>query len=1005
MSWISQFDIIFLSETHFTKGQIFELKNYKSYHNPFSDVNDIKARWGISCFISLTILPNVLHVDRSFDNHILITLKGGHRIFGSYIPPAESIYYEDEYFYAIPGFLSPIDGDRIFIGGGDLNSRVGNCLQTFGNIDASYRTNPDTFVNSHGRLLKNICKSHNCLILNNLNHNRKIFDGNFTFEKAGNKSQNDICVTNITGLKGLSSFNIHDISFNFSDHKPISITLKIPCASGIPSKVITEDLLSNSWDSVPKRQQKINPDNVNWNSYKIMTTLKLNDLTTEIDKTTARDQNFMNNITEKIENALYNTAKLFEATYHEPDTVRSFSTEHRSVDEISADIILNENAKWSNILNSTDPAELWSEIAWKGPKNDLGVCTPTAKDFGNYFTKKSTIPEEEAFTLEHSEFVNCPVLDGDITIDEIERSEKRLKKKKSSSDGWTPRMIRDISTMLYPILLIIFNMILRLGLYPAKWRNTVVSTLFKNKGATWLPKSYRPISLVQLFSKMFDFILLDRFKKWFKPHDCQSAYQHGKSCADHVFLVRALINHCLTNKEKLFVICIDFEGAFDKISRQTLFRKLHIFGAGTVFLSCLMAIYSLTSCTIYQKDNSFTYILLAGIKQGLPLSPWLFLFYINDIFALFDSIYGWESILETVHLLIHADDTTILANSRQQADSKIKTLLSYCSKNHISLQLNKCEFIVINGDENDKRDFVLPYGVVKHVDYVTLLGSQLAESGNLEDDLNYHMKNRYQAVSKFYNFIRTNKLAPSSVKLKVLNACVVTALLHNCETFGNKLPRDLESLYHTLIKTCLNVRRNTPNDLVIIESGMLNIRAMVQSRQYNFYLKFISKLEPNSARKIVFSYLRGSRNKYIEHYSNLLHAYESTNDIKLHHKNATKEKIRQLATNVDDKHYKYKIYMLFNPNLEASDLSKSYSYAFTRLKLSSHSMPIEIGRWNGTTRNLRTCNNCQVLGDEKHYIYDCPTINRVGLDDMPPLDKLSSYEKLPTLIKYLKDYL
>ena len=97
--------------------------------------------------------------------------------------------------------------------------------------------------------------------------------------------------------------------------------------------------------------------------------------------------------------------------------------------------------------------------------------------------------------------------------------------------------------------------------------------------------------------------------------------------------------------------------------------------------------------------------------------------------------------------------------------------------------------------------------------------------------------------------------------------------------------------------------------------------------------------------------------------------------------------------------------MLFNPNLEASDLSKSYSYAFTRLKLSSHSMPIEIGRWNGTTRNLRFCNNCQVLGDEKHYIYDCPTINRVGLDDVPPLDKLSSYEKLPTLIKYLKDYL
>ena len=48
--------------------------------------------------------------------------------------------------------------------------------------------------------------------------------------------------------------------------------------------------------------------------------------------------------------------------------------------------------------------------------------------------------------------------------------------------------------------------------------------------------------------------------------------------------------------------------------------------------SLLIAVYTIGDCIIYQKDTSFTYHLLAGIKQGLPLSPWLFLFYINDIF-------------------------------------------------------------------------------------------------------------------------------------------------------------------------------------------------------------------------------------------------------------------------------------------------------------------------------------------------------------------------------------
>ena len=164
----------------------------------------------------------------------------------------------------------------------------------------------------------------------------------------------------------------------------------------------------------------------------------------------------------------------------------------------------------------------------------------------------------------------------------------------------------------------------------------------------------------------------------------------------------------MDTNSKLFIICIDFEGAFDKVSRHQLFRKLRLFGCGTVFLSCLMAIYAVTPCTIFQAEGSYTYLLLAGIKQGLPLSPWLFLFYINDIFDFFDGIYGMTSLLETIHLLIHADDTTILASSRELAEAKIKSLLHYCAINHISLQLSKCEFIVINGTMDDKLDIALP---------------------------------------------------------------------------------------------------------------------------------------------------------------------------------------------------------------------------------------------------------------------------------------------------------
>ena len=115
----------------------------------------------------------------------------------------------------------------------------------------------------------------------------------------------------------------------------------------------------------------------------------------------------------------------------------------------------------------------------------------------------------------------------------------------------------------------------------------------------------------------------------------------------------------------------------------------------------------------------------------------------------------------------------------------------------------------------------------------------------------------------------------------------------------------------------------------------------------------------------------------------------------------SREKIRQLSTS--DKHYKYQLYVNFNPDLVVSNLSKPYSYAFSRLRLSSHSLPIETGRWNGTKREFRLCTVCDVPGDEKHFIYDCPSIDRVELSDIPALDKLLSYDKLPILLKALID--
>ena len=69
--------------------------------------------------------------------------------------------------------------------------------------------------------------------------------------------------------------------------------------------------------------------------------------------------------------------------------------------------------------------------------------------------------------------------------------------------------------------------------------------------------------------------------------------------------------------------------------------------------------------------------------------------------------------------------------------------------------------------------------------------------GNIKDDLKLYMKHRYLPVSQYFNFLHTNKLAPTVVKLKALESCVASALPHNYESFGDSFHM-IPNLFTTL---------------------------------------------------------------------------------------------------------------------------------------------------------------------------------------------------------------
>ena len=190
--------------------------------------------------------------------------------------------------------------------------------------------------------------------------------------------------------------------------------------------------------------------------------------------------------------------------------------------------------------------------------------------------------------------------------------------------------------------------------------------------------------------------------------------------------------------------------------------------------------------------------------------------------------------------------------------------------------------------------------------------------------------------------MKANKIAPLSIKLKVLKSCVTSNILYNCETFGKIIPKDLKKCYVSLIKSALGVRKSIPNDIILIECGLLPLEALVYARQLSFYRKFKVMLRPQSTRYSLFHNLLDTCPSYLKHYIELDEKYNNKNEIYFEYLCKIKDNIRNLAS--DDSHYKYKMYLAMNTSLKPSIFINDMKHVatnITKFRLGSHHLPIE----------------------------------------------------------------
>ena len=444
-----------------------------------------------------------------------------------------------------------------------------------------------------------------------------------------------------------------------------------------------------------------------------------------------------------------------------------------------------------------------------------------------------------------------------VTTDKVEKIMNNINiKKATGADGIPAKIIKCSKSVIAPQITSIVNMSIDQSVFPDNLKKAQVTPLYK-KNDPLLKTNYRPVSVLSIFSKIFEKILeqqlSDFFENIFNPYLC--AFRRGHGCQTTLLRLLEDWRNALEKNQYVAAVLMDLSKAFDCLPHDILLDKLSAYGMSTDSVSLLESYLANRKQQI--KINSILSS-WADIQKGVPQLILLMIFF---YFVKKGTLYNY------------ADDNTLsyghpdfnVLTSVLESESNV--LINWFKVNKMQANPDKFQVLAVGKKTFDKNMKICTHNsTLSCEETVKLLGFEIDYQLNFD----IHISSICRQASQQLNiFKRLGPYLDRLSKLTIFHSFILSNLnfcplaWHFCTDKNSKKleevqERALRFVYDDYTSSYINLLEKAQ----VTSLQIRRIRTMALET-YNI----INKLEPECLHDLV----NVKNSKYAFRYSNILY--------------------------------------------------------------------------------------------------------------------------------------